>query len=416
MRSSAKRPAPPSAWSWIERGMVEMSKINKALDYIEEVLVCLCLIAMTALTFGNAVLRKLGSGISFSEEISTYLFVLLSLLGSAIAAKRGAHLGLTLVTERVGAKAARILGIISMIFSTAFSALICYYGVFMAINQYEKGQVTLATQLPECIFGSFVPIGALFMTIRFGQNLYRLIAVTFWLGRKKELTRLPKASGKERWKAFKDAFWGLLMPVIILGGIYGGVFSPTDAAAVSAVYGLFVGVVIYRTIKFKQFIKLLVDSASTTATVMFITAAATLFAYVLTRGRIDAAISGALIDFAGGDKFIFLLIVNIVLLIAGCFLDSTSALYIFTPLFFPVAMALNIDPVHFGAIMIVNLAIGLVTPPVGVNLYVACGIADVSLKKISGSVVPLIIASLIVLLIVTYFEPLSLLLLGGSAA
>ena len=153
-----------------------MSKINKALDYIEEVLVCLCLIAMTALTFGNAVLRKLGSGISLSEEISTYLFVLLSLLGSAIAAKRGAHLGLTLVTERVGAKAARILGIISMIFSTAFSALICYYGVFMAINQYEKGQVTLATQLPECIFGSFVPIGALFMTIRFGQNLYRLIA------------------------------------------------------------------------------------------------------------------------------------------------------------------------------------------------------------------------------------------------
>ena len=143
MRSSAKRPAPPSAWSWIERGMVEMSKINKALDYIEEVLVCLCLIAMTALTFGNAVLRKLGSGISFSEEISTYLFVLLSLLGSAIAAKRGAHLGLTLVTERVGAKAARILGIISMIFSTAFSALICYYGVFMAINPAPRVHLRL---------------------------------------------------------------------------------------------------------------------------------------------------------------------------------------------------------------------------------------------------------------------------------
>ena len=150
--------------------------VNKILDKIEEVLVCLCLVAMTALTFGNAVLRKLGSGIFFSEEISTYLFVLLSLLGSAIAAKRGAHLGLTIVTERVGPKAARALGIISMALSTAFSALICYYGVFMVINQYEKGQVTLATQLPECIFGSFVPIGALFMTIRFGQNLYRLIA------------------------------------------------------------------------------------------------------------------------------------------------------------------------------------------------------------------------------------------------
>ena len=270
--------------------------------------------------------------------------------------------------------------------------------VYGSISDTSIGDLFIAGVLPGLVMGA------------------ALIAVTFWLGRKKELTRLPKASGKERWKAFKDAFWGLLMPVIILGGIYGGVFSPTDAAAVSAVYGLFVGVVIYRTIKFKQFIKLLVDSASTTATVMFITAAATLFAYVLTRGRIDAAISGALIDFAGGNKFIFLLIVNIVLLIAGCFLDSTSALYIFTPLFFPVAMALNIDPVHFGAIMIVNLAISLVTPPVGVNLYVACGIADVSLKKISSSVVPLIIASLIVLLIVTYFEPLSLLLLGGSAA
>lgn len=150
--------------------------VNKILDKIEEVLVCLCLVTMTALTFGNAVLRKLGSGIFFSEEISTYLFVLLSLLGSAIAAKRGAHLGLTIVTERVGPKAARVLGIISMALSTTFSALICYYGVFMVLNQYEKGQVTLATQLPECIFGSFVPIGALFMTIRFGQNLYRLIA------------------------------------------------------------------------------------------------------------------------------------------------------------------------------------------------------------------------------------------------
>ena len=243
-----------------------------------------------------------------------------------------------------------------------------------------------------------------------------LILAMMFTYRGRELKLLPRATGRERLRAFVKAIPGLLMPVIILGGIYGGVFSPTDAAAVSAVYGLFVGVVIYRTIKFKQFIKLLVDSASTTATVMFITAAATLFAYVLTRGRIDAAISGALIDFAGGNKFIFLLIVNIVLLIAGCFLDSTSALYIFTPLFFPVAMALNIDPVHFGAIMIVNLAIGLVTPPVGVNLYVACGIADVSLKKISSSVVPLITASLIVLLIVTYFEPLSLLLLGGSAA
>ena len=240
-----------------------------------------------------------------------------------------------------------------------------------------------------------------------------LIIITLWLGRKSDLKRLPRCTGAQRWKAFKGAFWGLLMPVIIMGGIYGGIFTPTEAAAVSAVYGLVIGVFVYRTIKMKQFIKILIDTASTTATVMFITAAATLFAYVLTRARIDVAISGLLTDVAGGNKIIFLLIVNVVLLLAGCFLDSTSALYIFTPLFVPVAQALGMSMVHFGTIMIVNLAIGLVTPPVGVNLYVACGIADVDLRKISVSVVPLLVASLVVLLLVTYVPSLSLFLLGG---
>ena len=240
-----------------------------------------------------------------------------------------------------------------------------------------------------------------------------LIIVTLWLGRKSNLKRLPKASGKQRLVAFKDAFWGLLMPVIILGGIYGGIFTPTEAAAVSAVYGLFIGIVVYRTLKLKDLKKILVDTASTTATVMFITAAATLFAYVLTRARIDVAISTLLTEVAGGNQVIFLLIVNIVLLIAGCFLDSTSALYIFTPLFVPVAKALGMSMIHFGTIMIVNLAIGLVTPPVGVNLYVACGIAKIDLKKISVAVVPLLVASLIVLAIVTYVPSLSLALLGG---
>ena len=240
-----------------------------------------------------------------------------------------------------------------------------------------------------------------------------LIAVTLWLGRKSNLKRLPKATGRKRLVAFKDAFWGLLMPVIILGGIYGGIFTPTEAAAVSAVYGLFIGIVVYKTLKLKDLKKILIDTASTTATVMFITAAATLFAYVLTRARIDVAISSLLTEVAGGNQIIFLLIVNIVLLIAGCFLDSTSALYIFTPLFVPVAKALGMSMIHFGTIMIVNLAIGLVTPPVGVNLYVACGIAKIDLKKISVAVVPLLVASLVVLAIVTYVPSISLALLGG---
>ena len=143
----------------------------------------------------------------------------------------------------------------------------------------------------------------------------------------------PRASKEERLKAFKDAFFGLMMPVIILGGIYGGIFTPTEAAAVSVFYGLFVGIFIYREIDVKKMIDIMVDSCSTTATVMFITMGASLFAYVLTRARIDLAIKDVMLSITGGNWIIFFIIVNIVLLIAGCFLDSTSALYIFTPLY-----------------------------------------------------------------------------------
>ena len=234
-----------------------------------------------------------------------------------------------------------------------------------------------------------------------------LIATALILGRKVELVKLPKASWHDRWVAFKKAFWGLLMPVIILGGIYGGIFTPTEAAAVSVVYGLIIGVFVYKTVKFKELWAIIIDSASTTATVLFITATASMFAYVLTRARLDVAISDGLISLSGGSTIIFFIIVNIILLIAGCFLDSTSALYIFTPLFVPVAEALGIDLIHLGVVMIVNLAIGLYTPPVGVNLYVACGVANVNLKQISRAVVPLIVASLIVLLIITYIPGIS---------
>jgi C4-dicarboxylate transporter DctM subunit len=234
-----------------------------------------------------------------------------------------------------------------------------------------------------------------------------LIITALLVGRKMDLQTKEKASGKERWQAFKDAFWGLLMPIIILGGIYGGIFTPTEAAAVAVVYGLIIGVFVYKTVKLKELYKIFVDSASTTATIMFITACASLFAYVLTRARIDQAISGGLIDLTNGSTFMFFLIVNIILLIAGCFLDSTSALFIFTPLLVPVAQALGVDMIHLGVVMIVNLAIGLFTPPVGVNLYVACGVAKVDLRQISKAVVPLLIASLIVLLIITYIPGIS---------
>lgn len=235
-----------------------------------------------------------------------------------------------------------------------------------------------------------------------------LIIAALVIGRKCDLKVSPKASGAERLAAFKDAVPGLLMPVIILGGIYGGIFTPTEAAAVSVFYGLFVGFVIYKDLNLNKLSDIMVDSCSTTATVMFITMGASLFAYVLTRARLDEAIENVMLNVTGGSVVIFFIIVNIVLLIAGCFLDSTSALYIFTPLFAPVALQLGIDPIHLGVVMIVNLAIGLFTPPVGVNLYVACGIGKISIEDISKGIIPCLVAMLIILLLITYIPAISL--------
>ena len=296
-----------------------------------------------------------------------------------------------------------IPGMIRSGYSPAFSAALM--GCAGAIGVIIPPSITFV------VYGSIADtsIGSLFIAGVVPGLLMgaALIVAALLVGRKMDLKSLPKASGKERWDAFKDAFWGLLMPVIILGGIYGGIFTPTEAAAVAVVYGLVVGIFIYKTIRVKELFAILIDSASTTATVMFITASASLFAYVLTRARLDVAISNGLVNLSGGSTFIFFMIVNVILLIAGCFLDSTSALYIFTPLFVPVAQALGIDMIHLGVVMIVNLAIGLFTPPVGVNLYVACGVAKVDLKQISRAVVPLLIAALIVLLIITYIPFLS---------
>jgi len=228
-------------------------------------------------------------------------------------------------------------------------------------------------------------------------------------------TREPAPWGK-RWKAFLTAFWGFLMPVIILGGIYGGIFTPTEAAAVAVVYGLIVGAFIYRDVSWKDLGDILVDSGKTSGTIMLIIGTATLFSYVCTVHGISQAAQSLLLSISG-NKYIFLLIVNVIFLIAGCFVDANSAMYIFIPIMFPVAKQLGIDPVQFGVIATVNLAIGQVTPPVGVNLFVAIGIKiregiRVTIASISKAVWPMILACIVVLLLVTYVPWFSLVFLG----
>ena len=239
-----------------------------------------------------------------------------------------------------------------------------------------------------------------------------LVIVVMWEARRNNMqVSKQKATAIERWLAFKDAFWGFLMPVIILGGIYGGIFTPTEAAAVSVVYGLFVGMVIYREVSFKDLVDIFLDSAKTTGGIMIIVACASLFSFVCTKFGIAEAAS-ALLGRISTNQVVFLLICNVIFLIAGCFIDANSAMYIFIPIMLPVCKALGYDVVAFGVMATVNLAIGQVTPPVGVNLFVAISIkikkgVSVTLQQISKAVVPQIIACVAVLLLITYIPGIS---------
>ncbi|MCQ4725117.1 TRAP transporter large permease [Anaerotignum faecicola] len=208
-------------------------------------------------------------------------------------------------------------------------------------------------------------------------------------------------------KKFIEAFWALLMPVIILGGIYGGIFTPTEAAAVSVVYGFVVGLVIYREMDIKKIPGLFMSAGKSTAMVMMIIATAASFGWILTSERIPDVIAAAMISISS-NKIVILLLINILLLIVGCLMETTAAIIILTPIFLPIVTQLGVNPVHFGIIMVVNLAIGMSTPPLGVNLFVACGIAKVSVEQITKAIVWLLIANIIALLLVTYIEPISM--------
>ena len=269
-----------------------------------------------------------------------------------------------------------------------------------------------------------VGVGDMFMAgIIPGIMMGLALIVIVWVEVKRKgiTASRERSTWAHRGKTFLQALWGFLVPVIILGGIYGGIFTPTEAAAVSVVYALIVGIFIYREIKVKNFIKIMVDSGKTTGSIMLIIGTAAVFSYVCTVHGISTAAQALLLR-VSGNKYVFLIIVNIIFLIAGCFVDANSAMYIFIPIMAPVAQKLGINLIHFGIIATVNLAIGQVTPPVGVNLFVSIGLAEkmkdlrdktrVTIASISSAVWPMIISCVVALLLVTYVPFFSLVLLG----
>jgi C4-dicarboxylate transporter DctM subunit len=241
-----------------------------------------------------------------------------------------------------------------------------------------------------------------------GLVLATMLGVTTWyLARKNDYPRLPKASWAERWRTFRASVWGLLLIIIVIGGIYTGLFTPTEAAAMSAVYAFFVAVFVYKDMTLAKVPKVLLDSANMSAMLLYIITNAVMFSYLLTSEQIPQELAAWMLD-KGLGIVTFLLVVNVLLLLAGNVMEPSSIVLIMAPILFPVAIKLGIDPVHFGIMMVVNMEVGMCHPPVGLNLYVASGITKMGITELTIAVWPWLLTMLVFLLIVTYWPALSI--------
>ena len=286
-------------------------------------------------------------------------------------------------------------------------------------NRFGAGIITTSGALGILIPPSIVmvmysvstntSVGALFMAgVVPGLMLATMLGLTTWyLARKHDYPRLPKASFVQRLKSFKESVWGLLLIVVVMGGIYTGIFTPTEAAAISAVYAFVIAVFVYKDMGLRDVPRVLLSSANMSAMLLYIITNAVLFSFLMTHENIPQAMADWLLD-KGLGVVTFLLFVNIILLVAGNFMEPSSIVLIFSPILFPVAMKLGIDPVHFGIMMVVNMEVGMCHPPVGLNLYVASGITKMGITELTVAVWPWLLTMLVFLVIVTYWPTLSL--------
>jgi C4-dicarboxylate transporter DctM subunit len=263
--------------------------------------------------------------------------------------------------------------------------------VYCAVTEQSVGRLFLAGIVPALLLAS------------------SLMLAIYIRARMIGLPSQPKASTKELIDSAKDAVWGFFLLFIIMGGIYGGIFTPTEAAAVAAVYAVLVSLFIYKDITFKTLPHVFVDASKTTVMLMFIIANAILFAHILTTERIPQLITEQITSM-GLSPIVFLIIVNLILLVAGNFMEPTAILLILAPIFFPIAVALGIDPIHLGIIMVVNMEIGMITPPVGLNLFVTSGITGMPLLSVVKAAFPWLSVLLVFLVVITYFPKISTIL------
>ncbi|MBJ9978390.1 TRAP transporter large permease [Pseudomonas sp. S75] len=345
-------------------------------------------VARRLIDFANACVGHIRGGLAIAAVLACMLFAALS--GSSPA-----------TVAAVGSIA--VAGMVRSGYPKEFGAgIICNAGtlgilippsivmvVYSAATETSVGKLFMAGVIPGILLGIF------------------LMVAIYIVARIKNLPALPRASFSEWLRTARRAFWGLLLLVIILGGIYSGMFTPTEAAAVAAVYSAFIALFVYRDMSWRECPRVLLESGRLTIMLLFIIANAMLFAHVLTTEQIPQQITQWVLS-EGLTPIGFLIMVNIVLLVAGSFMEPSAIILILAPIFFPIAMKLGIDPIHLGIVMVVNMEIGLVHPPVGLNLFVTSAVTGLTLGQTIRAALPWLSILLLFLVLVTYVPFISL--------
>lgn len=345
-------------------------------------------VAKRLIDFANACVGHIRGGLAISAVLACMLFAALS--GSSPA-----------TVAAVGSIA--IAGMVRSGYPQAFGAgIVCNAGtlgilippsivmvVYAAATEQSVGKLFMAGVVPGLLLG------------------VALMVAIYIVARKMNLPAMPRASLREFLGTAREAIWGLLLMVIILGGIYTGMFTPTEAAAVAAVYAGFVALFVYKDMTIRECPKVLLESGKLSIMLMFIIANAMLFAHVLTTEQIPQTITAWVIEM-GLQPWQFLLVVNIVLLVAGAFMEPSAIILILAPILFPIAVQLGIDPIHLGIIMVVNMEIGLITPPVGLNLFVTSAVTGMPLTSVIRAAWPWLMLLLSFLMIITYIPAISM--------
>ena len=345
-------------------------------------------VARRLIDFANACVGHIRGGLAIGAVLACMLFAALSGSSPATVAAVGSIAIAGMVRsgypQAFGAGIITNAGTLGILIPPSVVMV-----VYAAATEQSVGKLFVAGVIPGILLG------------------LALMVAIYIVAVKKKLPAMPRATLREWLSAGRKALWGLLLMVIILGGIYSGMFTPTEAAAVAAVYSAFIAIFVYKDLTFRQVPQVILESGKLGIMLMFIIANAMLFAHVLTTEQIPQQITAMVIE-AGLQPWQFLLVVNIVLLIAGAFMEPSAVILILAPILFPIAMELGIDPIHLGIIMVVNMEIGLITPPVGLNLFVTSAVTGMTVPQVIRAAMPWLMILLSFLVIITYVPWVSL--------